>query len=102
MRPAAVALLTTNLVTLLACSGPADRKVADAPTSPTPAAPTAVSVTVTGTTPTVGGSSPFAAAATLSDGTVKNVTNEANWKSSNTSIVTVNGDGTVSVAAAGE
>lgn len=97
-----LATLTPFFISLLACSGSPDRKLADTPTSPAPVAPTAVSVSVTGSAPPVGGSSSFAAAATLSDGTVRNVTNEANWKSSNTSVVTVNGDGTVSASAAGE
>ena len=64
----------------------------DDPTAPL----TVVSIAVEGPpggTTTVGGSGPFIAVATFSDGTTKDVTSEAVWTSSNTSVVTISATG---------
>jgi Bacterial Ig-like domain (group 2) len=63
----------------------------------TPAAVTMV--TVTGTAPDVGATSPFTANATLNDGTVQNVTSLSTWRSSNPSVATVSAGGVTGVAA---
>ncbi len=74
-------LLASILLLPLGCGG-------DDPT----ASPTVVSIAVEGPpdgTTSVGESGPFIAVATFSDGTTKDVTSEAVWTSSNTSVVTI-------------
>ena len=56
------------------------------------ASPTVVSIAVEGppgATASVGESGPFTAVATFSDGTTEDVTSDAAWTSSNTSVVTI-------------
>jgi uncharacterized protein YjdB len=65
-------------------------------------APTTVSsVTVTGTVPTMGATSQFTARATLSDGTTQDVTGQATWQSSDSTVATVSATGSVTAIAAG-
>ena len=64
---------------------------ASACNSPSIPTPTTSSVAVTGTVPVVGQTSQFTAKATLSNGTVQDVT--ATWASSNTAIATVTSGG---------
>ncbi len=80
-------LTISSLLLPLGCGG-------DDPTEPS--SPTVVSIAVEGPpggTTTVGGSGPFIAVATFSDGTTKDVTSEAVWTSSNTSVVTISATG---------
>ena len=62
---------------------------------------TVSTVAVTGTVPTVGGTSQLAATATLTTGTTQDVTSQATWQSSNTAVATVNATGLVTGVAAG-
>jgi hypothetical protein len=62
---------------------------------------TVSSVTVTGTAPAINSTSQFTATATFSDGTQQNVTAQAQWASSATSILTVNNTGVVTGVSAG-
>ena len=74
-------LLASILLLPLGCGG-------DDPT----ASPTVVSIAVEGPpggTTSVGESGPFIAVATFSDGTTEDVTSDAAWTSSNTSVVTI-------------
>jgi hypothetical protein len=57
--------------------------------------PTVASLAVNGTAPLVGATSQFTAAARLSDGSSKSVTNLATWTTSNASVATVNSTGLV-------
>jgi hypothetical protein len=82
--------------TALSCSGPTV-----APTAPASVV-TVTSIAVTGTTPAVGGSTQFAAVATLSNGTTQVVTNQAIWQSSNPTIATVGSAGLVTAVAPGD
>ena len=59
-------------------------------------APVAISIAVEGppgAVTSVGESGPFIAVATFSDGTTKDVTSEAAWTSSNTSVITISATG---------
>src|SRR5579863_126874 len=62
-----------------------------------PSTPTAAvnSITVTGTAPLFGATSQFAAAASLVDGTIRDITPFATWSSSNTQCATVSPSGLV-------
>src|SRR5262249_2452040 len=71
------------------------------PTTPTPT-PTVTSVSVSGTAPGVGATSQFTATATLPNGGSQAVTNQATWQSSDSSVVTVNGNGAVLGVGSGE
>ena len=58
--------------------------------------PTSIAkLSITGSSPAIGGTSQFTATATLLDGTVETVTDQATWSSSNTSIATVSTTGVV-------
>jgi len=57
--------------------------------------PTVASLTVSGTAPLVGATSPFRATAKMSDGSAQDVTNLATWTTSNPSAATVNSAGRV-------
>ena len=74
-------------------------------TAATPAAPSVTRVDLTGnvTLTTVGETSQLTATATLSDGTVKDVTSDANtkWTSSDPSVITVSSSGMLTVVALG-
>jgi len=65
------------------------------PTGPPSSTPTVVSITVTGPPEIVdvGISGPFIATASFSDGTSRNVTLDAVWTSSDTSVMTVSATG---------
>jgi hypothetical protein len=58
-------------------------------------APTVASLTVSGTAPLVGATSPFTATARMSDGSSQAVTNLATWTTSNAAAATVNSAGVV-------
>jgi hypothetical protein len=89
-------------VSLLVVTALATVSVACGSDSPTvPSSPTVTAVTVSGTSPLVGGVAQFTATAALVDGSSRPVTAEATWQSSNTSVATVNG-GTVSGVGPGE
>jgi hypothetical protein len=59
-------------------------------------------VAVTGSAPSIGATAPFAATATLSNGTTQTVSAQAAWSSSNTSVATVSSGGVVTGVGAGE
>lgn len=90
-------------LTVTACGG--DKSPTTPSTPPPPPAPTVASVAVTGTgTGTLnrpGQSAPLRANATMSDGTVQDVTGIASWTSSNPGIASVQG-GTVSAVSNGD
>ena len=67
LKPALVACVIALLTATLACDG------GSPPAAPSPT-PSVVTVTVTGTTPAVGGRSQFTADASFSDGRIQNVT----------------------------
>jgi hypothetical protein len=72
----------------------------NSPTAPTMSnSPTAsiASLAVTGAVPAVGQTSQLRAKATLSNGTAQDVTTQAMWVSSNTTIATVTSDGLLKV-----
>lgn len=62
-----------------------------------PTAPTADSIAVTGTVPSVGQTSQLRAKVTLSNGTSQDVTAQATWSSSNTTVATVTTGGLLKV-----
>ena len=65
-------------------------------------APTTVaSVSVTGAVPAMGDTSQFTATAKLSDGTTQDVTGQATWQSSDSTVATVSATGAVTAIAAG-
>ena len=75
------------------------------PSTPTtPSAPTVTSVTVTGPAgnPGTGQSAQFTATANFSNATTQNITTQASWQSSNSSIAAVSGSGMVTAVAPGE
>jgi len=84
------------IATAAACSS---NKTNDTPTTPTA---TVSSVAVAGTAPNVGLTAQFTATATMSNGTTQNVTSQATWQSSNTSLATVNAAGIVTGVAPGD
>ncbi|MHB8483776.1 MAG: Ig-like domain-containing protein [Nitrospiria bacterium] len=55
----------------------------------TPAELTSITVTPTSASILVGGTEPFSATGTYTDGTTKGLTTSVNWVSSNTSIATI-------------
>lgn len=69
--------------------------------SPTDPTPTTVSVTVTGMVGPIGRANQFTARATLSNGTVQDVTATAIWTSSNPAVATVTSDGLLTMLQAG-
>src|SRR6266545_3489638 len=69
--------------------------------APTPT-PTVTGVSVSGNAPNVGASAQFTATASLSNGTSQNVTSQASWESSASSIATVSGSGVVIGVSAGD
>jgi hypothetical protein len=71
-------------------------------TSPSVATVVVQSVSVTGSTPAVGGTSQLTAQANLSDGSTRNVSPEATWFSSNTAVVTVSAAGMAAGVGAGQ
>lgn len=92
------------VVTLLAVVAGCDSKSPTAPTGPSsPPTPTpeptaqAASVTISGDTrfTTLNSVRQFTATARMQDGSLRDVTGEANWSSSNTAVVTVSGKGEV-------
>jgi len=88
-------VLAAVVATAVGCSS----KSSDTATTPTP---TVSSVAVAGTAPNVGLTAQFTASALLSNGTTQNVTSQATWQSSNTSIATVNAAGIVTGVAPGD
>ena len=66
-----------------------------------PDATTIKSLIVAGTPPAIGGSSQFTAVAVRQDGTSDVVTAQASWRSSNTAVATVSGDGVVAAVSRG-
>src|SRR5262245_26013068 len=88
------ALAVSFAVVSASCGGGNNSNV---PTNPTPQTPSVTSVSVTGTLPgaSPGQSAQFAATAAFSNGSTQVVTTQANWQSSNTSVATVSGTGTV-------
>lgn len=64
-----------------------------------PSGPTATLVSLSGVAPSLGNSSSFTATATLSDGSLRNVTNLATWQSSNASVANVINGVVIGVAA---
>lgn len=62
-----------------------------------PAAPSASTVTVTGNVPSVGQTSQMTATVRLSNGSTQDVTTQATWSSSNTSVATVTSGGLLKV-----
>jgi hypothetical protein len=78
--------------------------VACAKSSSPPTTPSAsvTSITVTGSAPLVGLTAQLTATATLSGGATQNVTSQATWQSSNTSLATVNNAGVVTGVAPGD
>jgi hypothetical protein len=91
-----VALATTLIaaVAMVQCGG------SSSPSQASPASSVS-SVQVTGTIPTIGGTSQFTAVATLVNGATQSVTNQSTWGSSNTSVVTVSNSGLVTTIGAG-
>lgn len=65
-------------------------------------APTATLVTVMGPAPAIGATSRLFAFATFSDGSSQDVTSQATWRSSNTSVAAANGGGAVTGISAGQ
>jgi carboxypeptidase family protein/Big-like domain-containing protein/all-beta uncharacterized protein len=92
--PAAVASIAA---TVAACAK--NNNSSNPPTTPSP---TVTSVAVTGSAPLVGLSAQLTATASLSNGTTQNVTSQATWQSSNTTLATVNNAGVVTGVAPGE
>src|SRR5438270_293833 len=92
----AVTIAATMAVLLWACGS------GSTSTPSAPSTPTLSSVGVTGTTPAIGASSQFTATANLSNGTNQNVTNQAAWQSSSTSVATTSSSGLVTAVGAGE
>jgi len=90
---AAVTVLGTlgALLASIACS-------TSAPSRPT----TVSSVLVAGAAPAVGSTSQFTAVALSSDGSTQSVSSQVTWSSSNLSIASVNGSGSVTGVSAGE
>jgi hypothetical protein len=64
--------------------------------------PTVISVSVTGITPSIGASTQFTATAAMSNGSSQNVTNQATWQSSISSVAMVSSAGSVTGVDAGE
>src|SRR5437764_1504721 len=88
---------TMIAVLLWACGGSSSSSTPSAPSSPT-----LRSVSVSGTTPAIGASSPFTATANFSNGTTQNVTSQASWQSTAASVATVSSSGTVIGTGSGE
>ena len=97
VRPIAKSVVFVSLVVLAATMACSD----GAPPPPTSPSPSLLNVTVTGTTPAVGGRSQFTANAIFSDGRSQNVTSQAVWTSSAPAIATV-ATGLVSAIAPGD
>ena len=97
--------LVLMVVTTGACGSqsPSSSSTPTAPT-PTPSPPggSVTLVTVSGTSPRIGATSPFAATANLSDGTTVDVTTQATWESSNQNVVTVSSSGVVAGLGVGD
>jgi len=85
-----------------ACGSPGSSQPTAAPTPAPGPASSVASITVSGSTPSIGQAAQFTAVALLSDGTTQSVTSLAAWQSSNTAIATVSSSGTVTGVAAGE
>src|SRR5438128_2708399 len=82
---------------LWACGGGSSSSTPSAPSGPTLS-----SVSVSGTTPTIGASSQFTAIANFSNGTNQNITSQASWQSSNATVATVSSSGSVTSTGSGE
>jgi hypothetical protein len=102
--PLVVSLALLNF----ACGGGTAPATPTTPTTPTPAV-TVTSVSVTGPacangvcTGTVGGTIQLLATAQLSDATTQEVTNQAQWSSTNTAVAGVNSSGLVTFRASGD
>src|SRR5438067_13477103 len=97
VRPAIIRSIgLASLAWAVCCSG-------RAPTAPpSVVTPTVARVTVTGTISTVASSAQFTATATMSDNTTQDVTTQATWRSSDSTVVTVSATGVVSALAAGD
>src|SRR6266852_100306 len=94
----AVFVLVAAATLSSACSG---ESTTSATTNPPPAL-TVTAVTISGTARAVGQTSQLTATATMSNGTTQDVTAQAAWQSSNTSVVIVSGSGVATGVAAGE
>jgi len=92
----ALRLATASALLVLAASC---SRTSSPPASPTPSV---TSIAVEGSAPAVGATSQLKATATLSDGTTQIVTNQATWRSSNASIVTISATGVATGIAAGD
>ena len=88
-----------------ACNGKSTTAPTTTPPTPTttpPPALTVTAVTISGTAPAIGQTSQLTATATMSNGSAQDVTAEATWRSSNTSVVIVSSSGVATGVAAGE
>jgi hypothetical protein len=66
-----------------------------------PSSPTPITMTVTGTVPTLGQASQLTATITLTNGTKQDVTSQATWSSSNPPAATISSSGLLTVASLG-
>ena len=94
-------LLIAGLFAACTGSSPSPAPTPTAPTPP-PATATVVSLSVTGTPPAIAATAQFKATAALSNGSAQDVSAQATWQSTNTSVVTVNTNGLVTAIAIGE
>src|ERR1051325_10969290 len=101
-RPTGLVIVLVLAAGTAACAG------ASTPTAPATSVIASVfgaarvtKLTVTGTNPVIGTSSPFSATATLSDGTTLVVTSLSTWQSTNAVVATVAVGGLVTGAGAG-
>jgi hypothetical protein len=99
-RAGALAVAMAAVLVHTACG---DSKSPSSPaTNPPTTTVTTSAVSVTGTAPRVGDTAPFAASATLSDGSSRTVTAQATWQSSNASVATVSSAGLVAGVGEGD
>ncbi len=97
--PLALGWCCAFLATTIGCSGP-DRSTSTV-TAPTASATVTRSIDVSGASPAVGAGAQFVASATMSTGTVLNVSSQATWHSSNAAVVTVSASGFVTATGLG-
>jgi hypothetical protein len=96
-------LFVVTLLSLSGCSGSEQGTPAPSnPVLPTPPQPAPIVLTVSGRAPAIGETVPFVATAVLSDSSTRNVSGDAEWRSSNTAVVTVSANGLVTGVATGE
>src|SRR4051794_31350713 len=82
-------------------SGPTGPSAPVAAATGLPTTSSVSSVALSGSPPAVGGSSPFIATATFSNGTTQSVTTQATWVSSNTAVATVSSTGSLTAVGMG-